>query len=260
MPKELSREEKIELLEAANQLEERHRYNKMNDFFPDTGPFKREFYPKHVQFFQAGATHKERAFIAGNRVGKSVAGCYELTLHLTGRYPDWWEGKRFDCPTQCWAAGMTNETTRDILQRELLGIRGDYGTGMIPKDTILRTTTRPGVPDAVQDVYIRHISGGVSELGFKSYVQGVDSFMGTARHVVYFDEEMENHNIYSEALTRTMTTNGILYCTFTPLKGLSDVVLSFLPGGKMPKDGLVPATDDTGTWGQAEIEDDVDSL
>jgi len=43
--------------------------------------------------------------------------------------------------------------------------------------------------------------------------------------------------IYSEFLTRTMATvpgekNGLLMNTFTPLKGLSGVVLLFLPGGK----------------------------
>jgi len=67
--------------------------------FPSTGPLRRELYPKHLEFFRAGAAHKERAFIAGNRCGKTVAGGYETTLHLTGLYPDWWEGRRFACPS-----------------------------------------------------------------------------------------------------------------------------------------------------------------
>jgi hypothetical protein len=32
-------------------------------------------------------------------------------------------------------------------------------------------------------------------------------------------------------LTRTATTRGLILLTFTPLSGLSDVVLMFLPGG-----------------------------
>ncbi len=31
-----------------------------------------------------------------------------------GRYPDWWEGRRFSGPVRAWAAGKTNETTRDV--------------------------------------------------------------------------------------------------------------------------------------------------
>jgi phage terminase large subunit-like protein len=34
--------------------------------------------------------------------------------------------------------------------------------------------------------------------------------------------------IYTEALTRTNATDGIVWLTFTPLLGLSDVVNSFL--------------------------------
>ena len=32
-----------------------------------------------------------------------------------------------------------------------------------------------------------------------------------------------------------MTTNGIMLITFTPLLGLSDVVLSFMPGDAHPR-------------------------
>jgi len=33
-----------------------------------------------------------------------------------------------------------------------------------------------------------------------------------------------------------MTTNGLVMCTFTPLLGLSDVVMTFMPGGRIPDD------------------------
>jgi phage terminase large subunit-like protein len=35
-----------------------------------------------------------------------------------------------------------------------------------------------------------------------------------------------------------LTTNGIMLCTFTPMKGLSNVVRHFLPDGKMPVEQL----------------------
>lgn len=35
-------------------------------------------------------------------------------------------------------------------------------------------------------------------------------------------------DVYNECLLRTATTNGIVIMTFTPLLGMSEVVLSFL--------------------------------
>jgi len=62
--------------------------------------------------------------MAANRVGKTVVGAYEMTCHLTGVYPHWWEGRRFDHAVDTWACGDTSETTRDIVQKELMGPLG----------------------------------------------------------------------------------------------------------------------------------------
>ena len=107
------------------------------------------------------------------------------------------------------------------------------GAGMIPGDLIRSTRTRRGIPNAIELAFVRHISGGTSILTLKSYESGRESFAGTAQDVVWLDEEPDEE-IYTEALMRTMTTNGILLLTFTPLKGLTPVVLKFLPGGKLP--------------------------
>src|SRR5580698_10076444 len=67
--------------------------------FPAAGPGRRELYPKQIEFFAAGSQYKERLFMAANRVGKTVAGAFEAACHLTGGYPIWWEGRRFDNAT-----------------------------------------------------------------------------------------------------------------------------------------------------------------
>lgn len=212
----------------------------MDRMFPTTGTLRRELYTKHLEFFAAGAAHKERAFIAGNRVGKTRTGCYEDTLHLTGQYPDWWEGRRYKCPTDGWVAGDTGKTTRDILQLELLGRWGDFGTGLLPRDCILDWTPKgSGVPRAVDQLMVRHVSGGVSVLGFKSYAEGRENFQGTAKHFVHFDEEC-SLEVWTEALMRTMIVpgdadGGIAYLTFTPLLGWSEVVTSFLDTIEPPR-------------------------
>lgn len=192
-------------------------------------------YPRHLEHFKAGATYRERLFRAANRVGKTVVGGYETALHLTGEYPDWWEGRRFRKPIRAWAAGKTNETTRDIVQLQLLGpVLGSgptkrlAGTGTIPGRRLGDTTWKSGVPNLVDTIAVKHTSGGWSHLGFKTYEQGRGSFEGTAQDLIWFDEEPPLA-VYTEALTRTATTDGLLVITFTPLAGISDVVKAFLP-------------------------------
>jgi len=190
-----------------------------------------------MAFFRAGTGFRERCIMAANRVGKSEGvGGYETTLHLTGLYPPWWEGRVFDRAISAWAAGDTGQTVRDILQFKLLGPPGKEGTGLIPGDLIVDLKKKAGnVPDAVEAVYVKHSSGGVSRLTFKSYDQKRKSFAGTEQDVIWLDEECPM-DIYGECLIRTMTTDGCILLTFTPLMGLTPVVLQFMPGGEMPQE------------------------
>lgn len=177
-----------------------------------------------------GSPHRERCFMAGNRVGKTDAGVYETTLHLTGMYPDWWTGKRFTRPVKAWAASDTNKTVRSNLQEKFYGPLRAPGTGMIPGDQIVHRTTKQGIAEALDVIYVQHASGGTSSLQLKSYQEGRESFQGDAIHFILLDEE-PSQAIYAEALLRTMTTDGQIALTMTPLLGLSEVVLSFLPNG-----------------------------
>ena len=165
--------------------------------------------------------------MAANRVGKSEAGAYELTCHLTGLYPPWWEGRRFEKPVECWAVGTNSQTTRDIVQAKLLGSVQMPGTGMVPAHLIVSTISSRGLPGALEGAVIRHISGGNSLLGLKTYEQGRPSFEGTSKDVIWCDEEPPA-DCYTEMLYRTVTTKGIVMVTFTPLQGMSDVVKGFL--------------------------------
>ena len=224
------------------------RYRKFEFLFPDEARrvgnstyYARRHYQRHLEFFRLGKSIRARCFMAANRVGKTFsAGGYEMACHLTGRYPHWWEGRRFRHPIRAWACGKTNETTRDIVQTTLLGdieYQGSRkmvdGSGVIPKDCIgLQSgslTWKQGVADLVDTVKIKHINGGWSKLGLKSYQQGRGSFEGTAQHVIWDDEEPPM-DVYNEQAIRTATTKGIIMLTFTPLCGLSEVVQQFLPG------------------------------
>lgn len=215
-------------------LEERQRRaarNKIATLYPDVGEFRRELYPKHLEFFKLGATYDERALFGGNRSGKTLAGCYEMALHLTGNYPSWWNGWRRDDQGDFWCAGDTAKTVRDILQRTLVGPPGNpdqWGTGLIPGDSIVRTTPKHGLADAIESIYVRHAGGGLSSLQFKSYDQGRESFQGTEQHGIMLDEDV-SQEIYVEAYMRLMTTNGRIWWTATLVEGITPTMLDFLP-------------------------------
>jgi phage terminase large subunit-like protein len=112
---------------------------------------------------------------------------------------------------------------------------------MLPAHRIIRYVSHRGVPDAIETLTIDGVYG-TSELRFKSYDQRREAFQGTAQHVIWLDEECPD-DIYVECLTRTMATGdfpgGIVMLTFTPLQGLTPVVLRFLPGGRAAE-GEVP--------------------
>lgn len=192
-------------------------------------------YPKQVEFHAAGATKRERLLMASNRFGKTVCGAAETAIHLTGRYPDWWTGKRFNAPIRCWAAGVTNQSTRDVVQEKLIGPperKAEWGTGLIPFDALDldEISTGRGLADQIDTASVRHVSGGWSRVQFKSYEQGREKWQGTAQELIWLDEEPPM-DVYLEALTRTNETGGSVYLTFTPLLGYSEVVLRFLGHG-----------------------------
>lgn len=189
---------------------------------------KLEFYKPHkkqVEFHKLGKKVKERIFMAGNRCGKTYCGSMEMAMHLTGIYPANWQGKTFNKPINAWAASVSIEATRDILQASYLGTNDV--AGCIPKNYIHHITYRRGISGAIDTVYVKHKSGGISALGFKSYDQGREKFQGTSKDLIHLDEEPDI-GIYEECLLRTLDTGGLIMLTMTPLKGLSDICQHFM--------------------------------
>ena len=191
--------------------------------------------PWQLDFHAGGIYHKERMAKTGNREGKTLCAAAETAIHMTGEYPDWWEGKRFDEPVLVWTGSPTNETSRDIVQKELLGGTSEIelGTGMIPKERIhgRPRMRQAGVSDVIDKFKVDHSSGGISSCIMKTYEQGWRKWQGTAPHVIWLDEEPEDNEaqgkIYSEARTRIITSNGIIMVTFTPLLGNTDLVTRY---------------------------------
>lgn len=192
-------------------------------------------YPKQREFIATGLVKRERMFMAGNQTGKSMVGAYEVACHVTGQYPPDWPGIVYDRPTKWWVGSDTGENTRDNCQSKLVGppeIESDWGTGFLPKANILDTQRGMGTPNLLDSVTVRHASGGISVIGFKTYAQGRAKWQGATLDGLWLDEEPPLA-VYTEAITRLNTVpDATCIITFTPLMGMSDVVAMFLDAEK----------------------------
>lgn len=205
-------------------MDKDHRENRMLYFKP---------YPKQQQFFCYGVEKRERMFAAGNRVGKSEGAAEEDAVHLTGDYPDWWQGVRYNHPVKMWIAGETSVDVRNIMQTKLCGQYGvvsALGTGFIPKNRFAdKPTLARGVTDAFDTIQVVHktngVEDGVSICAFKSFEQGREKFQGEDLDFGHCDEEPPMP-IYSEFLTR-INGPGHMIVTFTPLHGRTELYQRF---------------------------------
>lgn len=229
-------------LELVKQYDKLQDYSGHLKWFREGTSLSIDKYPRHKLFFDATAEYRQVLFQAGNRIGKSEAGGYCSATWATGIYSDFWNGKRFDGPTDGWIAGDTNQTVRDVLQVKLLGPAGQWGTGMLPKDNILDVTIKPNSGGAVDTILVRHEpTGKKSRISFKQYQQGAASFYGTARDWIWLDEEpiaKDAVRIIDECRMRLMTKNGVMIITFTPLHGITAFLSDFKKIADNLTDGL----------------------
>lgn len=183
----LSLEDKKALLEILKTRDNYRKYNKSLEF---------RAYDFQKKFYAAGNKYRFRFLCAANRVGKSYSEAYEFACHVTGRYPTWWTGKRFNKPILAWAVGITGDSTRKVLQKELFGtpIGKDFsllGTGAIPRDCIdFDTIERDG--NILKIVQIKHHNArgefdGYSTLEFRSTQQGEHTLMGATVDYIWMD-------------------------------------------------------------------------
>ena len=195
------------------------------------------FYKPHLKqekFHAASTKAIERLFLAGNRTGKTYCGCVEDAIHLTGVYPDWWTGHKFNHSITVWVASENYEITRNVLQKMLIGgysLDGHFTDGLIHPSLILKKAMLSGVNGAVDYVQIQHSSGGVSSLYFKSYKQGREKFQGARCNLIHLDEEPPK-DVYTECSMRLADVDGMgqgrLILTMTPLKGYTEMMSYFL--------------------------------
>jgi phage terminase large subunit-like protein len=212
--------------QALTSAEFRRKFH-LADFY---GP--NEFYEPQLKFFADGVTHHQRLIRGGNQVGKSFACAFEAALHMTGQYPRWWKGKRFNKPTRGWVVGVTAQLVRDGPQKQLTNKAGEFGSGTIPLAAFVgRPVMVPGGTGAIDTMSTTHETNGardgVSSATYKSFEQGSTKMQSESIDWIWVDERC-SEEVYSELLARTTATDGIIFLSYTPLKGGGELTYRFL--------------------------------
>jgi phage terminase large subunit-like protein len=173
---------------------------------------------------------RERLLKAANQSGKSYAAAAEVSYHATGLYPEWWDGWRSDKPCRIWVCSETSLVLRDVMQTLLFGpcgIDDDFGSGSVPLDAIVgKPSMARGITDAYDTCQVRHVSGGISTIKFRSYQAGRKAFQGATLDLIVFDEEPPL-DVYDEGLTRITATGGRSLMIYTPMGGSGEVTRRF---------------------------------
>src|SRR5580658_7176946 len=157
-PDKPSKNEISELIKLIDGLDEHRRFHKMSYWTPAA---------QQKTFLDLGETKLERGFLAGNRGGKSETGAFEIACHMTGDYPEWWEGRKFDRPVKGWIGALTAQKNREVGQTKLCGQFGVtklFGTGFIPRERFAdKPTLARGVTDAYDTIQVIHKTDGVED-------------------------------------------------------------------------------------------------
>ncbi len=210
-----------EIYRKAQLLKHSLTYEKWRHFNPAT---------KQREFLAAGAATYERLLMAGNGCGKTETGAYEVNCHLTGEYPEWWQGYRYEGPVIAWIAGETAVDVRDTSQEKLFGPPGDpskMGTGLIPQAAILgQPSASRSAPNAYESALVKHRSGGTSRIVFKTYAQKVSDWQGPTIQLIWFDEECP-YDLHAEGMAR-LRGKGRAISTYTPTKGMTPLTKEFM--------------------------------
>ena len=81
-------------------LDRRRETHKLEHYEPYE--FQRKWH--NARGFKTEKPAAQKLLMAANGTGKTWCGAMEVAIHVTGKYPDWWKGKRFTGPT-VWMIG-----------------------------------------------------------------------------------------------------------------------------------------------------------
>ena len=148
------------------------------------------------------------AYFGANRSGKTTAGIIKVIIHATGRYPEWWEGRRYERGTIGRIFAKDFRKGGGILVKKL--------KEWMPRDAYI------GMPKkgngGIEEYWrIRHASGGESYFDIMTYEQDPYSAEGWDGDYCMFDEPPPR-DMYIAAVRGLVDSEGLCWFTLTPLK------------------------------------------
>lgn len=169
---------------------------------------------KQVRFHSSSA--KVRLYIGGNRSGKTVGGITEDIYYLRRNHPH----KRIpDVPIRGRIVCVDfNQGINQIIIPKL--------KQWLPPSLLINGSWEDSYNSERKE--LRLANGSTCEL--MTYEQKLESFAGTSRHFIHYDEEPP-YQIYRECQMRLLDTDGDAWMTMTPVNGMTWVYDSiYLPG------------------------------
>jgi hypothetical protein len=198
------------------------------------------FYSWQHECFES--TFQQTMVLAGNRTGKTMSAGYHTACDLTGDYPDWWTGFRFNFGPNFMVGGIDNIQLKNVVQKELfgdvthsaLGKKTFTGNWIHPSE-IGRITWSKVTTDLAQSVEVIG-KNGMGMCNLRSYSQGKTgnkslTFAGTSLDGLWIDE-CPDDALIGQFVVRTMTgcynKGGRIRYTMTPELGLTKLVANFM--------------------------------
>jgi phage terminase large subunit-like protein len=185
--------------------------------------------PKQDIIFNTSADAFEILVSGGNRSGKTTGALYQTFMHATGLYRDNYKGHRFDFPPRIWSCNISVSKVKSINQDGLIGNQSSNTEGFIHPSLIL--DKKSGKEGIYSEVYIKHASGGVSTISFKTYGEKSDKFQSDRVNFIHLDEQ-PGYEIYIECLMRVADTDGRgmgrILITQYPKAGLDELMAHFM--------------------------------
>jgi len=197
-----------QILEIERLQKKRFQNNKLLRY--NTGD---KIHKKQIAFHKC--TKKNRWVFGGNRSGKTECGAVEVVYMARGNHPY----RKLKKATSGWVVSLSTQVQRDVAQSKILNyLNPDWIV-----DVVMLSGRKDNFANGVIDyILVKNIFGTVSKIGFKSCDQGREKFQGTSLDYVWFDEEPP-YDIYSECRMRVLDTDGDIFATMTPLKGMTFV-------------------------------------
>lgn len=166
-------------------------------------------FPWHAQQRAALASASNNVVVlGGNQSGKSMSALGIVSRLVRREGPVYRRlrnpGGR---PLKVWVSPQTGEKYRSLWEAKLIG---QVFAGME-----YRYVQSP------QPVFTWEDAEGGGTVWGKSQEQGFQAFESDAVDLVVFDEEPVDKRVYTSAVQRTATTNGVIVSAFTPLLGMT---------------------------------------